>query len=146
MGDRSVGISQVQPDNCQVTFFALASCIIWLRTPVCSRHPANPGIPPFWIEVLTYPFSIMCVDILFASTEKKILHSALSREMVLNWLKLAEASSLGTKQPSASLVELCLSSRSSVAASTTAGEAVGNFCTPYRVYRWDLGLKPLVPF
>lgn len=61
-------------------FLILASCIIWLRTPVCSRHPAKPEIPPLWIEVLRYPLSIMYEDILFATTEKKILHSVLSKE------------------------------------------------------------------
>src|SRR4029434_816115 len=81
--------------------FSVASWISWLRTPVCSRHTENPSIAPFWIEVSMYPFWHIYALILLASTEKKILPSTLSREMVRNWLICVDPRSFGTKHPSA---------------------------------------------
>src|SRR4029434_818340 len=82
-------------------FFSFPSWISWLRTPVCSKHLENPSIAPFWIEVSMYPFWVIYALILLASTEKKILSSTLSREMVRNWLICVDPCSFGTKQPSA---------------------------------------------
>ena len=80
---------------------AFVSCISWLKMLVCSTHPENPGIAPFCEDVSTYSLAVIYVVNLLAKTEKKILHSTLRSEIVLNGSIVLESFSLGTKHLSA---------------------------------------------
>lgn len=53
----------------RLLFFDLDLCVIWPRTPLCSRHPVKHGMPLFWIKVFTYPFSIMYGVILLSNIQ-----------------------------------------------------------------------------
>ena len=68
---------------------------------VCSIQPGKPGTSAFWIDVLTYPFFITNLVILFAMTPKKILPSTLSREIGRNCSIFLESFSFGMWIPSA---------------------------------------------
>lgn len=80
---------------------------MWSGMWLCFRvvHITSCGmVPKAFVrtnQTLIYRFSIIYVDILFSTTEKKILHSVSSKKMVLNWSIVAELSSLGTKHHSA---------------------------------------------
>ena len=62
---------------------------------VCSIQPGKPGTPAFWIDVLTYPWFITNLVILFAMTPKKILSSTLSNEIGRNCSIFLEFFSFG---------------------------------------------------
>lgn len=81
--DGAVGIGQVRPEHCQV------SLVLWVTTPMCSKHSCTPDKPQFCTEALVQPL-----------LEKKSIsrHSCRksSKEMILNWSIPFESSSIVT--------------------------------------------------
>lgn len=80
-------LAMLSQTTMRLPFLSYASCTSWLRAPMCSKHPENTLMPPFWMYILIYLFWVIYAVILLASMEKKLLHSTLSKE---NGPKLAD--------------------------------------------------------
>lgn len=78
------------------TFASLRICV---TTPMCSKQPSVPEIPPFCTQVLMSLFFKQNIDGLHDMMLKKIFPSVLSSKMVLNWLRILAFSSLGIHTP-----------------------------------------------
>ena len=73
----------------------------WESAHVCSTQPEKPEIPPFCTDVSTLLLSVINFVSLLARTEKKILPSVFSSDIVLNCVMSFASFSFGVTIPSA---------------------------------------------
>ncbi len=87
----------------RLPLFSLASLMSYVTTPVCSKHPGIPAIPPFWTDVSINLLFERKVHSRLETALKKILASTHNSEMMRNWSIFLEFSSFGIQTPSATL-------------------------------------------
>lgn len=128
--------------HCETSFLSIYPCMSYIALVSLASRSLN-------LECMsqtpreTRNAAFLNISILHhARTEKKILPSTLTREMILNWLDTKDSFSFGRKQPSACFhwIEWRHSSISSGIAYAASGLTLDISCIPCTMYHLDLGL------